>query len=117
MTISKLLLECLVDFNLDERVSIISIDNSTTNDGVIDASLEKLGFITLSLECRFLYMRCCAHILNLIVKDGLNIIDHAIKKVPKAIVFWIASPKRVGKFEDACRLYEIVGGKKLKVRL
>ena len=110
-----MLLECLVDFNLDERISTVTVDNCTTNDGVIENMLQKLDPTTLILDGRFLHMRCCAHILNLIVRDGLDIIAHAIEKVRDAVGFWTNTPKRFEKFEDACRYYKIGGGKKLQL--
>ena len=110
-----MLLECLVDFDLDAKVSTITIDDGTTNDGVIEAFLEKLDLITLFLDGRFLHMRCCAHILNLIVRDGLDVISQAIKKVLNVVAFWTATPKRVEEFEDACRYYKIGGDKNLEL--
>jgi len=88
VTISKVLLECLIDFNLDETISTITVDNCTTNDGLIKNMLEKLDPTTLILDGRFLDMSCCAHILNLIVRDGLDIVGHAIEKVRDADAFW-----------------------------
>ncbi|XP_057526395.1 zinc finger BED domain-containing protein RICESLEEPER 2-like [Amaranthus tricolor] len=41
-TISKILVECLKSFNLDEKISTINLDNCTTNDAVADVLLEKL---------------------------------------------------------------------------
>ena len=112
-TIAKVLLECLVDFNLDDKISTITVDNCSTNDGVVEGLLEKLDPATLILDGKFLHMTCCAHILNLIVKEGLDIIGEAIEKVRDAVAFWTATPKRVEKFKDACRYFKICGGKKL----
>ena len=80
-TISKTLVECLKSFNLDEKISTITLDNCTTNDAVVDVLLEKLQPAKLMLYGSFLHMRCCAHIFNLVVQDGLEIISGAIKKV------------------------------------
>jgi len=67
----------------------------------------------LILDGRFLHRRCCAHILNLIVKGGLDVIGIVIDKVPDAIAFWMETPKRVEIFEDTCRYFQIGGEKKL----
>jgi len=107
-TIVKVLLECLVDFNLDEKISTVTVDNCTTNNGIVKGLLEKLDPAMLILDGKFLHMRCCAHILNLIVKDGLDVIGVAIEKVRDAVAFWTTTSKRVEKFEDAYRYFKIV---------
>ena len=40
-----------------------------------------------SLICggEFFHVRCCAHILNLIVKEGLSVADGAVKKLEKVL--------------------------------
>ena len=45
-------------------------------------------------------MRCCALILNLIVKDGLDAIGDGIEKVRNSVNYWTSSPKRIELFED-----------------
>lgn len=42
-TISKALVIYLKSFNLDEKVSTITVDNCTTNDAVMDVLREKLA--------------------------------------------------------------------------
>lgn len=48
-------------------------------------------------------MRCAAHILNLIVKEGLNKFESGIENVRDNVVFWMSSPKRIEKFEETAR--------------
>jgi len=60
-----------------------------------------------------LHMHCSAHILNLIVKIGLDVIKNAINNVRESVVFWTASPKRKEKFEDVCREMKVAYAKRL----
>ena len=46
-------------------------------------------------------MRCAAHVLNLIIQDGLDVIGSCIEKVQESVGFWTASTKRRQKFEEA----------------
>jgi hypothetical protein len=39
-----------------------------------------------------LHMCCAAQILNLIVKDGLDMIQLGIKKIRDSVAFWTATP-------------------------
>ena len=44
-------------------------------------------------------MRCAAHILNLIVKDKMSVLDKGIDSIYDSVGFWSATPKRHEKFE------------------
>jgi len=58
-------------------------------------------------------MRCCVHILNLIVKDGLSVIFSAIEKVRESVNFWTTTPKREEKFKETCVHLNICYNKRL----
>ncbi|CAN1225533.1 Zinc finger BED domain-containing protein RICESLEEPER 2 [Linum grandiflorum] len=60
-----------------------------------------------------MHMRCSAHVLNLIVKDGLDIIKEGIDKVRDSVVYWTATPRRVEFFEEAAKQKNISFSKKL----
>jgi hypothetical protein len=60
---------------------------------------DKLPLDSLMLDGSLLHMRCAAHILNLIVKDGMSIMEKGIEKVRDSVGFWCATPKRHEKFE------------------
>jgi hypothetical protein len=51
-------------------------------------------------------MCCAAHILNLIVKDGLGVTESRIERVRDSVAFWSAAPKRHEKFEKNGTPYE-----------
>jgi hypothetical protein len=44
-------------------------------------------------------MRCAAYIINLIVKDGMAVMDKGIERVRDSVGFWSATPKRHERFE------------------
>jgi hypothetical protein len=51
------------------------------------------------LENQFMHVRCCAHILNLIVFDGLKEVDESIVKVRSAVKYVKSSPQRFENFK------------------
>ncbi|KAL0292865.1 UNVERIFIED_CONTAM: putative AC9 transposase [Sesamum calycinum] len=67
----------------------------------------------MPLDGKVLHMRCCAHILNLIVNDGLDIIDNSIERIRDSVIYWTVSPSRVEKFEETARQVRVNCTKKL----
>lgn len=59
------------------------------------------------------HMRCSAHIVNLIVQDGLSVIGDGIDRIRDSVRYWIGTPKRMENFEEAARHLEIPSSKKL----
>ena len=70
---------------------------------MIKILLEKLQSTFLILHGSLIHMRCASHILNLIVQDGLRIIEDCIEKIRDSVVFWTGSTKRRQKFEEVLR--------------
>jgi hypothetical protein len=70
--IGKMLENTLIEWEI-ESVFTITADNAIVNDVVIDYMKRKLKDKRCSiLGGEFLHMRCAAHILNLIVNEGLK---------------------------------------------
>ncbi|KAG5533346.1 hypothetical protein RHGRI_027517 [Rhododendron griersonianum] len=79
----------------------------------IDLLWDKLDSASLMLGGELFHMRCCAHILNLIVKDGLDVIKVGIEKIRDSVAYWTASQKREEKFEETVRQLNVTSTKKL----
>ncbi|KAM3224402.1 hypothetical protein ACQJBY_057657 [Aegilops geniculata] len=105
--IAEELHETLISWNLDEKLSAVTVDNCTTNDKTVELLVTKIGKTKFMLKGTLLHMRCCAHILNLIVKDGLDAMKPAIEKVRDSVAFWTATPKRVEKFEEIAKYQKV----------
>ncbi|WVZ03801.1 hypothetical protein V8G54_024607 [Vigna mungo] len=82
--IAKHVEACLNNWEL-KRVLSITVDNATTND----------------VGGEYVHMRCCAHILSLIVKDGLKEIKDSISKIRSVVKYVKSSPTRFVRFK-AC---------------
>ena len=75
-------------------LSTINIDNASNNDGMMKLVSDKFQASSLILGGKLLHVCCAAHILNLVVQEGLNVIDDGIEKVRSNVYFWRQSPKR-----------------------
>jgi hypothetical protein len=95
-------------------LSTITLDNCSTNDSVMrnmvgtsnenlrqrmDTVKDKLPLSSCMLQGKLVHMRCACHILNLVVKDGISVMEHGIDSIRKIVGFWSATPKRHEKFE------------------
>jgi len=54
--LAELLVECLMDWNLDRKVSTLTVDNYITNDGMIDRILDKISGRSLILADQLFHM-------------------------------------------------------------
>jgi hypothetical protein len=59
------------------------------------------------LNGKYLHMCCCAHVLNLIVKDGMRVMEEGTGRVRESVAYWSATPKRHEKFEKMARTLNI----------
>ncbi|KAK9935412.1 hypothetical protein M0R45_022515 [Rubus argutus] len=97
-TIGKLVESCLINWGI-EKVFTIVVDNASPNQVALDYMREKLGnWGQLILNGSFLHLRCCCHILNLIVRDGMEELGSSIDGIRNCVKFIRSSPARLEKF-------------------
>ena len=72
---------------------------SLTSDSMIGLMETRLGAANMLLRGKCLHMRCCAHILNLIIKDVLDMIASVVSNIRECIAYWVATPKKYENFE------------------
>ncbi|GJV70690.1 zinc finger BED domain-containing protein RICESLEEPER 2-like protein [Tanacetum coccineum] len=111
--LANVLYESLCDWNIDRKISTVTVDNCTTNDAMIRDLLDKLPLSSLILGGELFHMRCCAHIVNLIVQDGLSVLGDGIDRIRDSVSYWTLTPKRVEKFEEAARHLDIPSSRTL----
>ena len=111
--LAEVLVNCFLEWNIDRKLSTITIDNCSTNDAMIRLVLNKLDTSSLMLGGSMLHMRCATHILNLIVQDGLSLISDGIEMIRDSVIYWTGSPKRRQKFEENARQLHVQCTKEL----
>ncbi|TXG47970.1 hypothetical protein EZV62_027264 [Acer yangbiense] len=109
--LSNPLLNCILDWTIDRKLSTLTLDNCSTNNCMIDLMLDKLVPSSLIMYGQLFHMKCATHILNLIMKNGLDVIDCGVEKIRDSVAFWTATPKRMEKFEEATRQLNLDYGK------
>ena len=87
--------EVLTEWEIDRKIFSITLDNASANDRMQELLGEQLR-LQNSLLCdgEFLHVRCCAHVLNLIVQDGLKVVEVSLQKIRDSIKYVRASESR-----------------------
>jgi hypothetical protein len=89
----------LQEWGINKKVFSITLDNDSANDLYVEQLKPKLNMKkALLCECEFFHMRCCAHILNLIVQDGLKEITDAIQNIRDSVKYFVGSQVRKQNF-------------------
>ncbi|KAL0431053.1 UNVERIFIED_CONTAM: putative AC transposase [Sesamum radiatum] len=105
-TIGRVIEECLVEWNIEDILTL-TVDNASSNDLTIDYLKRNSKWKRSILDNRFLHVRCCAHIVNLIVKDGLNEQSNCIIRIRNAIKYVRSSPSRFRIFKKCVDMEKI----------
>jgi hypothetical protein len=92
--------ECLKEWGIDKKIFSITLDNASSNDNMQDILKDHLS-LQNSLLCNgeFFHVRCSAHILNLIVQDGLKVAHEAVAKIRESVRYVRGSDGRMIKFQ------------------
>ncbi|KAK9991238.1 hypothetical protein SO802_026223 [Lithocarpus litseifolius] len=111
--LAEVFVNCFLEWNIDRKLSTIIVEYYSTNDVMIRLLLNKLDTSSLMLGGFMLHMRCAAHILNLIVQDGLSLIGDGIERIRDSVIYCSGSPKRRQKFEENARQLRVQCTKEL----
>ena len=76
------------DFGLTDKIFTITLDNASANTSAMNILTPIFSTYANSF---LLHQRCACHIINLIVKNGLNILDPCLQAFCTAISFLNAS--------------------------
>ena len=77
--ITTLINDEIIDLGIRDKIFAITLDNASNNDAAIQR-LKRFWQIEED-HAKLFHVRCCAHILNLIIKDGLKQVDSTLEKI------------------------------------
>ncbi|XP_062014352.1 zinc finger BED domain-containing protein RICESLEEPER 2-like [Rosa rugosa] len=108
ITIGKILESCLRAWSI-ERVLTISVDNASANKHAIDYIRRKTNSWEkgIILEGKFLHVRCLAHIINLIVRSALHLLEKSIGSIRNAVRYVRSSSSRLDAFKACCEKEDV----------
>lgn len=89
---------------LRKKVFSITLDNAYSNDNMqrnLNGQLQMISGSGLVCNGKFFHVRCCAHILNLIVKESLLLPNDLLNDIRESVRYVKTSPQRRNAF-TAC---------------
>lgn len=87
-----------------KKVFSLTLDNASSNGNMQNILKEHLGLSNSLLHNgEFFHVRCGAHILNLIVQDGLKVVGDALHKIRQSVLYVRASESRTIQFFECVK--------------
>ncbi|KAM3757589.1 hypothetical protein ACB098_02G200400 [Castanea mollissima] len=99
----------LLDWGL-KKVCTITLDNANNNDAAVRILKDVIKW-KLMLGGKIFHVCCCAHIINLLVQDGLSEIETVIENVRESVKYLIASKARLIKFSEIAKQLQLLSKK------
>ncbi|XP_039143918.1 zinc finger BED domain-containing protein RICESLEEPER 2-like [Dioscorea cayenensis subsp. rotundata] len=97
------LARCIADWGLGKKLMSVSVNNASYNDvpvNLLKANLNLNNQNALVIDGKLFHVRCCAHILNLLVQDGLGEISDIVCNVRASVKHISKSVSRLTMFSD-----------------
>ncbi|KAK2655892.1 hypothetical protein Ddye_008944 [Dipteronia dyeriana] len=101
-SIGRCIEKVLLDWGID-KIFTITMDNATATATAIGYMIRKLNSWHVDgviFEGKYLHLRCGAHILNLIVSDGLKDLHESVVAIPNTVKYVKSSLSRLAKFKN-----------------
>ncbi|KAL1066815.1 hypothetical protein V6Z11_D12G087000 [Gossypium hirsutum] len=100
--------KCLQNWGIEGKVCLIFVGSASYNDAVVRMLKDSLSiYKRLTLNGKLCYVCCCAHILNLLVHDGLSKIEDVIDNVRESVKYITASTMLLTMFSDIVKQLQL----------
>ena len=114
LAIADSISECLIDWGIEDKIFTITLDNASSNDLAVRVLKENFeGKEKLHFGGKIFHVRCCAHILNLMVQDGLTEVRDVIENIRESVKYLKLSPSRLYKFNEIVKSLKLSTSKRL----
>ncbi|XP_071912241.1 zinc finger BED domain-containing protein RICESLEEPER 2-like [Coffea arabica] len=86
--IADAIFKCLMDWGIESKVYTVSVDNASNNDSALRCLKDTFSRNKCILaNGKLFHVRCYAHILNLMVQDGLSQIKEIVDTIKDSVEF------------------------------
>lgn len=88
VALAKKIYSLASDYGIEKKLFTITLDNASTNVSCVQILQNQLRSKGALVHDGILFhVRCCAHILNLIVQDGLKEIDVSVDRIREYVKY------------------------------
>ncbi|XP_072971043.1 zinc finger BED domain-containing protein RICESLEEPER 2-like [Typha angustifolia] len=114
VVISDAIIDCLIAWGIEDKVSTITLDKASANDVAAKTIMNNFQVRDkLCFKGLIFHVRCCAHILNLVVQDGIHIIQDVIENIRCSVTYLKKSTSRMYKLGEIARQLSVPTSKSL----
>lgn len=102
--IAVALFDCVTEWKIENKIVSITLDNVSNNDAAV-RDLKAMFSVRrgTDFEAKYFHVRCCAHIVNLVVQDGTACMSTLVMNLRETVKYFKKSPSRLHKFVEICR--------------
>ncbi|KAK6158982.1 hypothetical protein DH2020_006296 [Rehmannia glutinosa] len=101
-------------WGIENKISTITLDNASSNDAAVRNLKDNFSINgKLYFGGRIFHVRCCAHVLNLMVQDGLHQIRSVIENIRESVKYLKMSPSRLHRFSEIVKQLQLPTSKGL----
>jgi hypothetical protein len=106
--IANALRDCFSNWGIEDKIQTIAVDNASTNDYAIKVIKDDFQLKnTMLVGGRLFHVKCCAHIINLLVQSGLAEIKAIIDDARQGIKYIVASESRINVFREIAKMLDL----------
>lgn len=86
----------MAGWNIENKLFALTLDNAASNDVCVDTVISTLkNHDSLLCDGKFFHVRCAAHIINLIARDGVSMIASTIDNIRASVLIVKSSPQQL----------------------
>ncbi|KAG4975104.1 hypothetical protein JHK87_031925 [Glycine soja] len=99
---TKIFCSFMEDWGIECKIFSLTLDNASSNNIMQESLKDRLLLHSNGLLCGgdYFHIRCVAHILNLIVQEGLKVVGSSIHKIRESIKYVKGSEGRMKALKD-----------------